>query len=155
MQAEAKPEQQAQPAQAEQQTQQATQQPNAKQNANPSNAVVDDAIWEAGLGEITSTTLIQRADGTCYWEVTTRGSDGSIGTYYIDESGDMVNTVGKAEGAERQEVEDAVWQNGLGQYVYSVRCVDANGNEYWEVHSLGADGLEYVTNVDANGNAIG
>lgn len=46
-------------------------------------------IWEQGLGEVVNTTQVQLNDGKWYWEVTTRGSDGSEATYVIDVNGNV------------------------------------------------------------------
>ena len=47
-----------------------------------------------------------------------------------------------------------VWQNGLGELVSYKQTQDANGNWVLEVVTIGADGNQYSSVIDANGNVL-
>jgi DNA-binding response OmpR family regulator len=72
--------------------QEVKQETQTNKGGNPlSEADVEQIIWNNGYGEVVSMLQVQLNDGQWYWEVTTRGSDGSQKTWVIDPAGNISN----------------------------------------------------------------
>ena len=126
-------------------------------------------IWQQGLGEVVNTTQVQLNDGKWYWEVTTRGSDGSEATYVIDVNGNVSNVSGDqgdndngnpdgeigdsgADVLDGMDPEAIIWEQGLGEVVNTTQVQLNHGKWYWEVTTRGSDGSEQTYVIDVNGN---
>ncbi|HAM14909.1 MAG TPA: hypothetical protein DCP91_03415 [Eggerthellaceae bacterium] len=115
--------------------------------------------WNNGLGELQRYYYVQGADGKYYWAVVTRGSDGNEYTTYADAAGAVVQ--GGVEVASNPDydgadfnVEQLVQNNGLGQYRHYYWIQGENGQGYWGIVTIGADGQEHTTYTDEQGNII-
>ena len=121
---------------------------------------VEQAVWNAGLGALVSYYAVQGEDGNTYWAVTTRGSDDNEYVTYMDNAGNVVEDMEVGDVADNDgdggglDVEQAVWDNGLGEYVSYYTVQGEDGNTYYAVTTRGADGNEYTTYMDGGGNVV-
>ena len=119
---------------------------------------VENAVWENGLGEFVS--YYYDEDGDC-WAVVTLGSDGEEYVTYLDNEGNVIGDNSEGEwveddgeeedGPSGPNFDDAVWENGLGEYEYSYYDEDEGA---WAVVTTGSDGEEYTTYMDEEGNVV-
>ena len=122
---------------------------------------VEKTVWNNGLGEYLRYYAVQGADGKTYWAIVTRGADGKEYTTYFDAAGNktdqQLEAGSKPDGssdAPAFDVESVVWNNGLGEYVRYFWAQGADGQGYWGIVTRGADGNEYTSYVDQQGNVI-
>ena len=120
---------------------------------------VNSLVWQNGLGELVSYQQYQDDNGNWILEVVTRGADGNEYTSTIGPDGNVIQGGGDdddddAEPDSDSQVQEAVWENGLGEFVSSEPVTDVNGNTYQEVVTRGADGELYTSYLDSEGNVV-
>ena len=143
------------------------------QPTQPAELTQDDVaniVAQRGLGEIVNMDQGQADDGTWVWEVVTKGSDGAEHSYTVDANGNVAeeSTSAPAGGnggnggnggasqdgspLSEDDVEDIIWQRGLGEIVDMEQGLGNDGIWYWEVTTRGSDGSETDWSIDPNGN---
>ena len=128
--------------------------------------------------DVTSAGDTQGAATICLWNdatleygVTIEGLGGDKVTMSAEDVDDIVKAVKSAEAIqttpEQQQTaadtsskspafdpKQAVFNNGLGEYVSHYYVKGDDGNDYWALVTHAADGSEHTTIVDAQGNVI-
>ena len=121
---------------------------------------VEALVQQNGLGQFKRYFWIQGANGQGYWGIVTIGADGAEHTTYTDELGNIiqggveVGSVSNASDEASFNVESVAQQNGLGQFEHYYWVQGSNGQGYWAIVTRGADGAEYTTYTDEQGNVI-
>ena len=137
--------------------------------------------WAAAnnLGEVTYYFQISSTDGKEYWGICTRGADGIERVTHTDDQGYIIDdeavpetsastttpATGYNTSTEYTGTNDAydgadfdvaaVASNAnLGQYTHYFWVQGSDGKDYWGICANDADGQEYVTYTDADGNII-
>ena len=121
---------------------------------------VEALVQQNGLGQFKRYFWIQGANGQGYWGIVTIGADGAEHTTYTDELGNIiqggveVGSVSNTSDEASFNVESVAQQNGLGQFEHYYWVQGSNGQGYWAIVTRGADGAEYTTYTDEQGNVI-
>ena len=116
---------------------------------------VSSIVKNAGLGEFLRYYYTTGANGVGYWAIVTRGADGGEYITYVDTNGTVVQGGPQMDydGADFN-VEQLVANNGLGQFKRYYWIKGENGQGYWGIVTIGADGAEHTTYTDEAGNII-
>lgn len=122
--------------------------------------------------------VVTWSDGTAEYGVTYQGLGGEEVTMDSDDVSTIVKALKKANATEEKKekkeekkeepkneepqeptlafgVEDFVFNNGLGEYVNHYAVQNDDGSWSWAVVTRGADGNEYTSYADLDGNYIG
>lgn len=141
----------------------AKEQEKAKEGSPLSKSQVTSIIEDNEYGEIVDLKEAKHSDGKWYWEVTASLDDGSVHEYLVDPDGNVTSTdedTGISDPAtdttknklSASDLENIIWEQGLGEIVSTEKVTYDDGVQYWEVVTRGSDGKKYTFVVDPKGN---
>ena len=133
---------------------------NASQEPEPG-FDVEQAVFDNGLGEFVDYYPVENEDGSLSWGVVTHDVNGDEVTTYFDNKGNVISgglehgdVVDASAAAPGFDVEQAVFDNGLGEFVDYYPVENEDGSLSWGVVTHDVNGDEVTTYFDNKGNVI-
>lgn len=136
----------------------------AKEGSPLSKSEAKAIIESNGYGEVVDMKESKYDDGKWYWEVSASVDDGSVHEYLVDPKGTVISadkesgtssnagSTTKTNKLDEDDIEQVIFEQGLGQIVSSKKVTLDDGVQYWQVVTRGSDGSKATFMIDPNGN---